>query len=369
MRSCPIELGIFLPITDHGWVISTTAPQFAPSYDMNKRLALRCEEFGFDFAFSMVKWRGFGGEMGYWDQALEPMTLMASLAAVTTRMDLIASVQPLTFHPAVMARMAMTIDNVSGGRFGINIVGGASKLEYEQMGLWPSDEYYTTRYDHLDEWMEVVKELWTSGRSNHKGPYFRLEDCQMMPAPVRVPHPRIVSAGMSDRGLEFAATHSDVAFVNGVDDAETRAASERVREMAAVRHRQIQCFAGCPIICEPTDELAQARVRRYEEGAAWDTLARIGLAGKTDTGPRGKWGVLDQTMKTWPVFWGVPPLFGSPQTVAERLADIVESCALDGMMFTFCDWDYDLDMFGREVMPLLRQYGLIGKKGDSPEGC
>ena len=104
MRSCPIELGIFLPITDHGWVISTTAPQFAPSYDMNKRLALRCEEFGFDFAFSMVKWRGFGGEMGYWDQALEPMTLMASLAAVTTRMDLIASVQPLTFHPAVMAR-------------------------------------------------------------------------------------------------------------------------------------------------------------------------------------------------------------------------------------------------------------------------
>ena len=53
-----MELGIFLPITNNGWIISRASPQFTPSFAMNKDITLRAEAMGFEFAFSMVKWRG-----------------------------------------------------------------------------------------------------------------------------------------------------------------------------------------------------------------------------------------------------------------------------------------------------------------------
>ena len=84
-----LDFGVFLPITNNGWVISHASPQFSPSFAMNKDVTLRAEELGFRFAFSMVKWRGFGGDFGYWDEALESLTLMAGLASVTSRIELI----------------------------------------------------------------------------------------------------------------------------------------------------------------------------------------------------------------------------------------------------------------------------------------
>ena len=98
-----MDLGVFLPISNNGWMITHGAPQFAPSFEMNRSITVRAERLGFGFAFSMVKWRGFGGAFGFWEQALESFTLMAGLASVTERIQLIGSVQPLTLHPAVAA--------------------------------------------------------------------------------------------------------------------------------------------------------------------------------------------------------------------------------------------------------------------------
>ncbi len=72
----------------------------------------------------MIKLRGFGGQSEFWDHNLESFTLMAGLAAVTKQIQLYASVAVLTIPPAIVARMASTIDSISGGRFGINIVSG-----------------------------------------------------------------------------------------------------------------------------------------------------------------------------------------------------------------------------------------------------
>jgi len=55
---------------------------------LNKEITLRAEKYGFEFAFSMVKWRGYGGDIEHWDYALESFTLMSGLAAVTSKINL-----------------------------------------------------------------------------------------------------------------------------------------------------------------------------------------------------------------------------------------------------------------------------------------
>ena len=69
-----MEIGVFIPIGRNGWIVSTTSPQYNPSFELNKQTTLNAERYGFDFALSMIKLRGFGGESGFWDQNLESFT-------------------------------------------------------------------------------------------------------------------------------------------------------------------------------------------------------------------------------------------------------------------------------------------------------
>ena len=59
-----MEIGVFIPIGNNGWLISSTSPQYTPSFDLNREVVLRAERYGFDFALSMIKLRGFGGKIG-----------------------------------------------------------------------------------------------------------------------------------------------------------------------------------------------------------------------------------------------------------------------------------------------------------------
>src|ERR1700681_2316366 len=151
----------------------------------------------------MVKLHVDGGQTEYWDYNLESFTLMAGLAAVTQRIKLYASVAVLTIPPAIIARMAVTIDSIAGGRFGISIVSGWHAAEYTQMGLWPGDQYFAERYDYSTEYVQIMQQLWQTGHSNFKGKYFQMDDCRLGPTPSRPIE--IVSAGQSDRGMRFTA--------------------------------------------------------------------------------------------------------------------------------------------------------------------
>ena len=84
----------------------------------------------------MVKLRGFGGKSELWDHNLESFTLMAGLAAVTSRIKLFATVPTLAVPPAIAARMGSTIDSISNGRFGLNVITGWQRHEYLHLGLW-----------------------------------------------------------------------------------------------------------------------------------------------------------------------------------------------------------------------------------------
>ena len=85
-----MDIGIFIPIGNNGWLISTSSPQYKPTFELNKQVVQKAEQYGLDFALSMIKLRGFGGKSEFWDLNLESFTLMAGLAAVTSRQCSIA---------------------------------------------------------------------------------------------------------------------------------------------------------------------------------------------------------------------------------------------------------------------------------------
>jgi pyrimidine oxygenase len=171
--------------------MSTTSPKTMPSFDLNRTIVQRAEFYGLDFALSMIKLRGYNGPSEYWVHNLESFTLMAGIAAVTRQIQLFASVAVLTMPPALVARMAVTIDSIAPGRFGVNIVTGWQPKEYKQMGLWPGDEHFACRYDHASEYVHIMRELWATGRSDFKGKFFQMDDCVLSPRPS---HPTPSSA-------------------------------------------------------------------------------------------------------------------------------------------------------------------------------
>ncbi len=229
-----MEVGIFTPIGNNGWLISENSPQYMPSFDLNKEIALKAESYGVDFLLSMIKLRGFGGKTEFWEYNLESFTLMAGLAAVTEKIKIYATCPTLVIPPAFCARMCNTIDSISHGRFGLNLITGWQRPEYSQMGLWPGDEHFRNRYTMLGEYAHILRELWATGVSDFKGEYYQMDDCRVKPLPTG--DMKIICAGSSDEGLAFSAQYADYAFCLGKGVNTPKAfASNNERLMAADR--------------------------------------------------------------------------------------------------------------------------------------
>ena len=346
-----LELGIFLPNAKGGGIMATgEPPQYFPTWELNKKNSLVAEAAGFDFLLSMVKWRGFGGITNHWDYSLESFSLMSAVAAVTSRIQLYASVAIPTIHPAVIAKMTSTIDDISNGRFGVNIVSGWNKFEYLQMGLWRGDEYFGYRYDYAAEYLEVLRKLWRTGRTSHEGRFFKLDDCKSLPQPSRnIP---IVCAGQSDRGIQFTAQHADYSFLGGQDDslADLGRLNEKLQAAAKPHGKTVGAYVLLTVIAEESDEAAFALRDHFIETSDRAALQEwSGNAGQDFSRATYK----DLAVQT---FMAIPYVAGSYATVAAYLDGLVES-GIAGVCFIFPDYENDLQKVIDHVLPLRKYQG------------
>jgi pyrimidine oxygenase len=350
-----MDIGVFIPIGNNGWLISTTSPQYKPSFELNKKVVLAAERYGLDFVLSMIKLRGFGGPSEFWDHNLESFTLMAGLAAVTTRIQLFASAPVLAIPPAIVARMAATVDSIAPGRFGVNLVTGWQKAEYDQMGIWPGDEHYTRRYDHLGEYVTVIRELWQTGHSDFKGRFFKMDDCRLSPRPARPI--KLVAAGQSGRRCRFAAEFADYNFVIGggrnKPDSHTEVAARLAAETAKTG-RDVGSYVLTMVIADETDEAAWAKWEHYKAGA--DPIALAWMSGQAAADSRA-----DATAHTnaisrpeGAVNLNMGTFIGSYENVAHMLDAAAEVPGTSGMLLTFDDFLIGIEQFGHRIQPLMK---------------
>jgi len=350
-----MDIGVFIPIANNGWIMSATSPQYRPSFDLNKAITLKAERYGLDFALSMIKLHGFGGQTEFWDYALESFTLMAGLAAVTERIRLYASVPVLAIPAPIAARMAVTIDSISHGRFGLNIVSGWQKAEYDQMNLWPGEAHFLDRYDFCAEYVTVMKELWSEGRSDFKGRFLTMNDCRLLPKPQA--DIKIVCAGQSQAGVDFAARHADYNFCFGMGLNEPTKCQEAVsRNVEASKKTGRDCGALLlfMIIADETEAAAWAKWEHYKAGADLDAIAWMNGQGEAD---------VRKSMDVSAIYMSRPPsamnlnigtLVGSFETVARLMDEIAEVKGAAGVMLTFDDFLVGMDQFGQRIQPLMK---------------
>ncbi len=347
------DIGIFLPIANGGWILSSTAPVIDASYAYNRDTALIAEEIGLDFIMSMAKWRGYGGSTRHWDTALDSQILMTALAVETKRVKIWTTVQTLLQNPAVTAKMIATLDQVSHGRAGLNVVPGAYRGEFEQMGAWPNDIDHDERYELATEWIQAVKRLWTEASVTQEGRFFTLRDCRSEPKPVQKPRPFIVAAGMSERGLRFTIEQTDAIFIGGRDDEELRSVSLHAKEVAGAAGRRLRTYAMLILVIEDDDEAAEATLRLYRDG--FDEEAFRGMM--------RSYGAIDAEIGKENSFTArarsglmAPHAEGSPETILRRIIHLLERCELDGMMLIFPEYHSGLQRFGKEILPKLRRH-------------
>ncbi|MFE6690909.1 pyrimidine utilization protein A [Streptomyces sp. NPDC057743] len=351
-----MDIGVFLPIGNNGWLISKGSPQYMPTFELNKAVVQRAEKHGFDFALSMIKLKGFGGETEFWDHCLESFTLTAGLAAVTERIRLYSSAPILALSPAIAARMAATVDAIAPGRTGVNIVTGWAPGEYAQMGLWPGDGHFGNRYARAAEYVTVMKQLWSEGVSDFAGEFYTMDGCVLSPRPANG-HLDIVAAGQSSNGMRFAAEHADYNFLLGSGVNTPLAFADTTAALSAATRETGRDVGALPlfmVVADETDAAASAKWQHYHDHADRAALAYMAGETATDTTSEGSATARTIALPEGAVNFNMGTLVGSYETVAGMLDEIAEVSGTKGIMLVFDDFLEGVENFGTRIQPLMR---------------
>ena len=133
----------------------------------------------------------------------EAWSLMAAIAAVTRRVEIGPLVACASFHnPAVLAKMAATVDDISGGRLILGLGAGWNRTEYDAFGI-PFDH----RVSRFAEAFEIIRRLLRDGRVDFRGEYYSAPDCELHPAPSRAGGPPLMVGSMGERMLGITLPH------------------------------------------------------------------------------------------------------------------------------------------------------------------
>lgn len=166
------------------------------------------DDAGFDHCWNMDHFASLGGDDTL--DIFEAWTLLAGMAARTSRTRIGCSVTGNTYrHPAVLAKAAVTVDHLSGGRLEFGIGAGWAENEHTMLGL----PFGTARdrADRLEEALPIIRSLWTTPRTTFAGKHYQLTDAVAEPKPVQTPHPPIWIGGIGRRRtLRMAAEHAAV---------------------------------------------------------------------------------------------------------------------------------------------------------------
>jgi FMN-dependent oxidoreductase (nitrilotriacetate monooxygenase family) len=345
----------------------------------------------------------------------DPAPLAALLAYNTTKIGVVITLSTLGYPPFLLARLCATLDNIAGGRFGWNIVTSGENQAAQNFGL---DELppRQARYDMADEYVALVKQLWGSWKPgavvldrdsdtyadhtkvapiNFEGKYFKSRGPLNCVPPVQG-YPTLVQAGGSPRGRQFAAETADSIIASATSIETMKAYRDDVRARAVAAGRDPDeikvLFVASPTMAE-TEEEAHRLFKEFatSESHIEATLASISsitdidfsqfdldkpLPPLTTNGEMGslvafaQWETgktLRQCCEDWAQY-GLIGLVGTPEQVADRMADAMEQVGGDG--FLMCTVRPISRRFINEVceglVPALQRRGLVRTQYTKP---
>lgn len=335
----------------------------------------------------------------------DPLLLISHLSAFTQRLGLAVTMSTSFYPPFMLARKLSTLDHITNGRIGWNIVTSFGKSEARNFGqdqMIPHDE----RYDRADEYLDLCCRLWDSWepgavvmdmehgvyadpqkvhRVNFHGKWFKCQGpLDVIPSPQR--RPLLIQAGASERGREFAARHAECVFGAG-----GRGFVQDLAERAQKHGRKpsdIKIIWGAQPIVAETEAEAQALERavldripieaglnlmsshfdtdltRYDLAMPLEKVEKAGVTGIMDAFKKSRRNLtIGEAAKIYGRGIGMPHMVGTAQQVADQMESMLERMGGDGFQISppYYAPDY-FESLVRLLIPELQQRGVFRKE-------
>lgn len=354
-----IEAGVFIPTVRSGWIHSANTPYSPGSYKHALEVTRLAEFLGFDFVLSPQNWRGAQGPTRFWGDTVESIAATGALLQATQRIKVWCTTHTNVHQPAVIAKIVASLAEIGEGRVGMNIVTGGHQASFQPLGLWDDTLSHDERYDIADEWVNIVKRFWTEESVTFDGRFFKMDGGILSPRPATMP--TLVNAGASPRGLRFAVSNCDVAFLMGGADSGFEKSAQQAKQIAKELHKpNFKVFGLMTLIPGDTDAQAQNFMDYLEAG-----VDLAGLADLAEGYKKNVKGFKDMSSSSLAPLGGtqyrsvMPGTFiGAYETLAHKIAMQVEQANLDGILLIVPDYIAHLQQIGLRTLPLLAEHGI-----------
>jgi alkanesulfonate monooxygenase SsuD/methylene tetrahydromethanopterin reductase-like flavin-dependent oxidoreductase (luciferase family) len=279
------------------------------------------------------------------------------MAAATKRIRVFSTIQVPLVHPLMGAKQAATIDHISGGRFGLNLVSGWNEAEFGMFGI--AQMAHDDRYAATDEWLTIAERLWTeSDPVDFEGKHYTIRNGYLGPKPLQKPRPPIVSAGASDAGLDFAMRRADYLFQCAPDMERLRDVMGKVQAKGAEVGSTTKVLTHASVVVRDTE----AEAKRYfewwvDEMGDFEAAANIRdqlISGGSASLPPD---VVQALTRGLVIGWGAKPLIGTPEQVVDQLLDL-HKLGISGIALGWVDYGDGFAQFNEQVVPLMIEAGL-----------
>lgn len=391
------------------WRHEDSLPNASTNFEFYKEQAQAAEAGKFDFVFIADSVSINENSSPHYLNRIEPLTILSAIAAVTSRVGLVATITASYSEPFTVARQLGSLDQISKGRAGWNVVTSwlsGTADNYNEKPLPPHDE----RYDIAREHVSVVQGLWDSWEDdalvfnketgqffdktklhtlNHKGKYFSVK------GPLNISRsaqgqPVIFQAGKSEEGRNFSSQTANVIFAGSGSFEEIKAYTEDIKRRTALAGRdpeQIYVMPGILPIIGDTQEEADAKYKsltdliqmekalhalgrpfddhdfsQYDLDAPFPDVAHLGVNSHQGMSSDIIQWVKEEnlTLREVAKRYALPitEFIGTPQKIADLIEHWVANGASDGFIIQHAT-PKDIPLFVEKVVPLLQQKGIL----------
>ena len=347
-----LNLFWFLPTHGDGRYLGTTEGGRAVDLPYLQQVALAADNLG------------YYGVLIPTGKSCEDSWLVASaLAPITKKLRYLVAVRPGLQPPSLAARMAATLDRLSGGRLLINVVTGGDPVENKGDGIFLSHE---ERYQVTKEFLEVYSRLLKGEKVDFEGEHIRVEGAEILFPPVQEDGPPLYFGGSSEAAIDVAANQIDTYLTWGEPVEQVAEKLAVVRQRAQENGRTLSYGIRLHVIVRETEEEAWAAADRLISHLDEETIAAAQkIFARMDSAGQARMSALHQgsreSLRIGPNLWaGVglvrggagTALVGNPQQVADRIREY-QALGIENFIFSGYPHLEEAHRFAELVMPLL----------------
>ncbi len=349
------SIGLFAFNASSGVTLTKEKDRWNPNFELMKKIAILADKNKFDFLLPIARWNDWSGTTNPHRNTYETISLMSSLAAITNKIKIFSTIHLPFINPIFAARVTVTMNHISEGRVGLNLVCGWNKTEFEMFNV-QSKISSINRYSYGEEWLNAYKKLIFSDKKiNFKGSFIQFKNGQCFPKLLPKTKIDFISAAFSEEGRKFATKNCDILFTMFSKLETLESNNNKLRTLAKKHKRKISIYSPIHVICKNSRSEAEEFFEKYskknpDEKAVENFISNLAWAKKDKLSL-----YLNQVKQKVAGALGQYTIIGNKNDCIDKLEQIYKA-KLDGVALTFYDFFNDTKFFAKNILPKIKKF-------------